>query len=97
MKRKGIIISLSVILFSVIATVVIANMKDSPERKNEIEEKVTVQTKVVKNEQLNITIPVIGKLAAREKVEIYSEVSGVLKTGSKSFLEGISYKKGEKC
>ena len=54
-----------------------------------------VQTIVVKNQTIQPQIPVEGKVEAWQRVDLVTEVNGVLSLGGKEFREGIRYKKGE--
>lgn len=55
----------------------------------------SVSTINVNVDNIQIKIPVIGKLQAHNHAQIYAEVGGILEQGQKSFLEGVSFKKGE--
>ena len=55
----------------------------------------TVFTDTVKNSTINIVIPANGSLVAKRRVELYAEVQGIFKSGSKLFKPGQEYSKGE--
>lgn len=55
----------------------------------------TVFTEVVKNQSVPIVVTANGNLSAKQRVELYAEVQGVFKRGSKLFKEGQTYHKGE--
>ena len=55
----------------------------------------TVFVENVKNGTVPITITANGNLVAKNKIEIFSEVQGVLQPTSKEFRPGNSYRKGE--
>ena len=55
----------------------------------------TVFVDTVANGQIPITIRSNGNLVAKNKIEIYSEVQGVLQPTQKEFRPGNSYRKGE--
>lgn len=96
MKRKHtVFITIGILLLAVISSVVFAKMKEAPERRANVEHKINVPVVKVKNQEINLTIPVVGKLISREKIEVYSEVGGIMMNNKKDFLEGIHYKKGE--
>lgn len=61
------------------------------------EEKVvqTVFVKQVHNQTVPITIRESGRLMAKNKIELYSEVQGVMETSSIEFKPGARYSKGE--
>lgn len=55
----------------------------------------TVFTEVVQNGTVPIIVAANGNLNAKQKVELFAEVQGVFKRGSKLFKEGQAYKAGE--
>ncbi|TDS12067.1 RND family efflux transporter MFP subunit [Maribacter caenipelagi] len=55
----------------------------------------TVFTEVVKNGMVPIVVSANGNLTAKQRVELYAEVQGVFKKGSKLFKEGQAFRKGE--
>ncbi|WKK67263.1 efflux RND transporter periplasmic adaptor subunit [Lutimonas zeaxanthinifaciens] len=55
----------------------------------------TVFVDEVKNSTIPITITANGNLVAKNKIEIFSEVQGVLQPTAKEFRPGNSYRKGE--
>jgi multidrug efflux pump subunit AcrA (membrane-fusion protein) len=55
----------------------------------------TVFVDTVKNTSIPIIIPTNGNLVAKRRVEIYSEVQGIFKPGSKLFKPGEKYQKNE--
>ena len=50
---------------------------------------------VVKNGNIPITITTSGRLVAKNRLELYSEVQGLFKTSAHDFKPGVWYKKGE--
>lgn len=55
----------------------------------------TVFTETVKNETIPIIISAKGNLVAKNKIDLYSEVQGVLISTSKEFKPGTTYSKDE--
>ena len=55
----------------------------------------TVFTANVENKSIPIVITSNGNLIAKNKIELYSEVQGVLVATSKEFKSGTSFRKGE--
>ena len=55
----------------------------------------TVYVDTVKNKEIPIVITTSGNLTAKQKIEIFAEVQGVLKPSLKEFKAGTSYRKGE--
>ena len=66
-------------------------------RKRPTPEKVikTVFIDTVQNSNVNIVIPANGSLVAKRRVELFSEVQGVFKTGNKLFRPGQEFRNGE--
>jgi membrane fusion protein, multidrug efflux system len=54
-----------------------------------------IYSKVVNNESLASEVIISGKVIARQKIDLYSEVTGNLNKAGKEFREGILFKKGE--
>ncbi|MDP5062546.1 MAG: efflux RND transporter periplasmic adaptor subunit [Maribacter sp.] len=55
----------------------------------------TVFTEVAKNGTVPIIVSANGNLTAKQRVELYAEVQGVFKKGSKLFKEGQEFRQGE--
>lgn len=55
----------------------------------------TVFTEVVENSTIPIVVTANGNLTAKQRVELYAEVQGVFKKGSKLFKEGQAFRQGE--
>lgn len=94
--RKYINIVLGIVIialaFWVVNVMVLSNTR--PEKKSvKIVKTVFIQN--VKNGTVPITITANGNLVAKNKIEIFSEVQGVLQPSAKEFRPGNSYRKGE--
>jgi multidrug efflux pump subunit AcrA (membrane-fusion protein) len=94
--RKYINIVLGILIIAlaywVVQVMIISNKR--PERAaRKIVNTVFIDT--VKNGEIPITIKANGNLIAKNKIEIYSEVQGVLMPSNKEFRPGNSYRKGE--
>lgn len=94
--RKLIIVGAGVVVLglSFVISNLLKDSKEIPVQKVTKVEK-TVFVKEVKNGDVAITITANGNLQAKNKVDIYSEVQGVLRPTSKAFKAGVSYKKGQ--
>ena len=55
----------------------------------------TVLVETVKNTTIPVVISANGNLTAKQRVELYSEVQGIFKTGSKLFKPGQKFNSGE--
>jgi multidrug efflux pump subunit AcrA (membrane-fusion protein) len=54
-----------------------------------------VYTEIVKNASTPITITASGNLAARDRIELYSEVQGIFENSARTFKPGIYYEQGD--
>ena len=54
----------------------------------------SVYTEIVKNSDSPITVTASGNLAARDRIEIYSEVQGIFEHSDMSFKPGVRYSEG---
>lgn len=75
------------------AKAIVANKKSFKPRAEKVVK--TVFTEVVKNGTVPIVVPANGNLTAKNRVELYAEVQGVFRKGSKLFKTGERYQKGE--
>ncbi len=94
--RKIIIIVISVILL--IGSIFLAKyLIDNKQKPKPVFDKIvkTVFTETVTNKSVPIVITTNGNLEAKNKIELYSEVQGVLVATSKEFKPGTTYNKGE--
>lgn len=95
---RKLIISIGVGILILALAVIISkrfeSSKKTPKKKATKVEK-TVFVESVKNSEIPIKITANGNLIAKNKVDIYSEVQGVLQTAGKDFRVGTSYKKGQ--
>lgn len=68
------------------------NQKPKPKFKKQIK---TVFVAPVQNKEIPIVLSANGNLVAKNKIDLFSEVQGVLNTSKKSFKPGTKYYKGE--
>mgnify|MGYP003686493961 FL=1 len=68
------------------------NQKPKPKFKKSIK---TVFVENVENKEIPVILNANGNLVAKNKIDIFSEVQGVLKTSNKAFKPGTKYYKGE--
>ncbi len=94
-KIKKILPIIIVVIVSVLMIVLLRSMKKPAKRMMNNNSILSVSTTYVNIDDIQIKVPVIGKLLARSHAQIYAEVGGILEQGQKQFLEGVSYKKGE--
>ena len=72
--------------------IIVANQKEKPKPKKVVK---TVFVDKVKNGVVPIEISAQGNLVAQRRLELFSEVQGILKSGSKLFKPGQQYRKGQ--
>ena len=95
--RKALSIVLGVILLvgAVLLAQYLINNKKKPKPKFDKIVK-TVFVNEVENKNIPIIITASGNLSAKHKIELFTEVQGVLKQANKDFKIGTSYTKGER-
>ena len=93
-KYVSIIIGITLIAISILIAAFFINNADKKKPKV-AEPTKTVFVQLVKNETIPIQISSTGSLVAKNKIEIYSEVQGVLNFRDKDFKAGIFYGKGQ--
>ncbi len=77
----------------IIAMAFIKNKKKKQAQVPKITKTVFVQT--VQNKNIPLLITTSGNLSAKNKINLFSEVQGVLKITSKDYKAGTSYRRGE--
>ena len=85
----GLIISLSIVFAGMIA----GSKKDRRPEPQRVVKTVFVDT--VENSTVPIVVPANGNLKAKKRVELYAEVQGVFRSGSKLFRTGQEYGAGQ--
>lgn len=95
-RKVTIVLAVLVIIGAVVASRFLTSSNKGEEKPKAISKKsiLQVNTLRVKNRTIDAPITVTGKLAAPNKVEIFAEVSGVLKGGSLLFKEGSQFPRG---
>lgn len=88
------ILGVVIIVLSVYLANVIISSKSSPRpRAQKVVKTVFVDT--VRNTNVPIVVPANGKLVARQRVDLFSEVQGVFQGGAKLFRPGQAYRRGQ--
>ena len=96
MKRQLIIIGAGVLILTIafgLADYMISNEQDRPISSNQYIK--GVYTEVYVPSTVPVEITESGNLVAKHKVDLFSEVQGVLETSKKDFRTGVTFKKGE--
>ncbi len=94
--RKYVSIALGILLL--VATYLLVQQMIENNKKPDLKPPKTVNSvfvEEVNNRDVPLVISASGNLTAKNKIELYSEVQGVLVPMSKDFKAGTSYKKGE--
>jgi multidrug efflux pump subunit AcrA (membrane-fusion protein) len=73
----------------------IAGMKKDPPRRAVPKQIKTVKAVETSPSDISTRIEITGRLAAKEKIEIFTEVGGLLKPESRRFREGNAFRKGQ--
>jgi len=97
MNIRKILISLIGLAIIALGYIGMQNMasKEKPVRPKEKKTMPTVFTEIVENGDNSITITASGNLAARDRIEIFSEVQGIFQNSAHQFKPGVHYKAGE--
>lgn len=90
----ALVLGLLLIIGAVFAARKIVASKKKPKRQYKEIVK-TVFTEKVVNGSIPVTIKGTGQLVAKNKIELFSEVQGVLRSSGKDFRTGVAYSKGE--
>lgn len=69
--------------------------KKKPEPEKAVRTVPTVFTKKITNSSTPIAVTASGNLAARDRIEIFSEVQGIFEYSAHAFKPGITYRNGE--
>jgi len=94
---RKIILAVLGVLIIVSAFFIAGTLINKKKRPRPVQEKVvkTVFTDTIKNGTVKIIIPANGSLLAKHRVELFSEVQGIFKSGVKLFKPGQKFTKGQ--
>ncbi|MBI3143452.1 MAG: HlyD family efflux transporter periplasmic adaptor subunit [Bacteroidetes bacterium] len=97
MKRRQFVIltGIAIFIIGIMGMRYLSGLKSPSDRKPPMPTVRSVEYIEVENKDLAAHIPVTGKLVAKEKVELYAEVSGNLLTSASRFKEGNTFARGE--
>ncbi|MGB0430428.1 MAG: efflux RND transporter periplasmic adaptor subunit [Bacteroidia bacterium] len=97
MKQRQIIIVVGIafLLLGVFGMRYLSSLKKTSERKSPPPAVRSIEYITVKNDTLRASIPVTGKAVAKDRIEIYAEVSGNLQKSSDKFKVGNDFKAGQ--
>ncbi|MFK7933551.1 MAG: efflux RND transporter periplasmic adaptor subunit, partial [Saprospiraceae bacterium] len=95
LRRIGIFVGALLIVAGLAVRSKLSSQKKAPPRKPKISAPIPpVKTMVVNNENVSTTLNIQGELVAFEKVDLFTEVTGVLEETSKPFKKGTYFPKG---
>ncbi|MEM9022530.1 MAG: HlyD family efflux transporter periplasmic adaptor subunit [Bacteroidota bacterium] len=97
MKRRQwtIVVGLVILIGGFALMRVLSALKEDAEKQPTPPRKRFVQVQTVHNGTVRPEVTVTGRLVARNRVELYSEVNGLLLSGNKEFRQGVRYAAGE--
>ena len=93
-RRVFTVLALVLIVGGVMLKNYLTSLKEPPRQKQEIPAQ-KVKVIEVQNEELETDILLTGRLQSSNKFDVYSEVTGRLLPGSRTFKEGTVFRKGE--
>ena len=93
--RKTWILSVVLLAAGVVGFIFISKMKKAP-KKRVNKSKVIAPYVVVKNRTIPLVITTSGQVKAKNRIDIFSEVTGVLQPSKKDFKAGVAFNKGER-
>jgi len=93
-KYISIIGGVIIIVVAVLIAMKFVNNKDKKKNKSPKITKV-VYTDIVENKTIPLIITTTGVLTAKNKIELFSEVQGILRISAKDFKSGTYYRRGE--
>lgn len=94
-KRYSILVGIIVIILGFVGFFGFSNMFEAPKRKSELQKRKLVNVVEVENQSNTAQLQITGKLQAKERIELFAEVAGILKKANKDFKTGVAFNKGE--
>ncbi len=92
--RKTWILSIVILAAGVFGFIYISKMKKAPKRRVN-KTKIIAPYIVVKNKTIPLIITSSGQVKAKDRIDIFSEVNGILQPNTKNFRAGVAFNKGE--
>lgn len=94
-RVRGIILVLVIVAAGLLIGNFFSKQKEPMKQRSTPARTRSIQVLEVKNRDIQVPIPVSGLLEAFDRVDLFAEVSGVLRLTPKRFIEGQSFAKGE--
>lgn len=93
-RRLGVVLAVLILVGGMAGFNFLKNQKEAPPIKEEAVRVFYVDTFVAQNSTLPATLDVDGQLVAYNKIDIFAEVSGTLRSTSRPFKVGTAFGKG---
>ncbi|MBN2669673.1 MAG: efflux RND transporter periplasmic adaptor subunit [Bacteroidales bacterium] len=93
--RRSSLVGVLILIIAFIAFKKIGSVKQTPQKDTLHSNVLKVDVMKVKNQTFKADININGRLVSKQKIEIFTEVTGRLKTSDKPFKDGTFFKKGE--
>ncbi len=94
-RRISLIVAVLILAAGFGLNKILSAKKEPPKRNSLAKEATLVSVQTVQNGPVMAAIPVTGRLVARQRLDVFAEVSGRLKPGGKPFREGMAFARGE--
>lgn len=94
-RKISIVVGVIIIFGGFFAMKQISNSKAPPKRKAAANPKRMVLVQEVQNTNTPVQVDITGKLIAKNRIEVFAEVSGKLLQKNKEFKPGVNFQKGE--
>lgn len=94
-KLLSVMAAVLIILVGLLLGNFLGNQKEPMKKRSSPPRVQSLQTRTVKNTEVAVSIPISGLLTAYDEIDLYAEVSGVLQSTPRRFLEGQAFKEGE--
>lgn len=92
--RKSWILALAITLFGVMAFIYISSLKQPPKQGSKAAAMIAPYF-IVKNGSIPLTVSGSGQARAKNRIDLYAEVNGLLLPQKRDFRTGMAFKKGE--
>lgn len=93
--RRTSVIALAVIIIAVIGFKFLSGLKKGPQKDTGKAKIIKVDIIDLVNQDITANISINGRLKSKNRIDVFSEVTGKLLKTNKAFKEGVKFKKGE--
>ncbi len=93
--RKTSLVAIIIVLISFAGFKALSSMKKAPHKDSGKSKIIKVDIISVKNENITADISINGRLHAKKKIDVFTEVTGKLLPLEKNFKDGVKFNKGE--